>query len=257
MNRMGSGFWSVALAIVGGECPASALAGESDWSVARQWNEQNLAAIRVDYARPTVHARNLFHVSLAMYDAWAAYDEIADPWLLDEQGVVGDYDGDLDIDEADRAASRNEAISFAAYRVLKRDTATRRALGRPSRASTPSWTPSATTRTSGGRSATAPPLSATALRCTSSTSVSGMAPTRRAALPIGITSRSMCRCCPSCRVILRTSAFRRTASPTTYSIQPMAAARAAVLHRPERGRDQRVSRGAEPGVGHRDAVLAQ
>ena len=41
-------------------------------SVARQWNEELLAAIRIDYARPTVHARNLFHISAAMYDAWAA-----------------------------------------------------------------------------------------------------------------------------------------------------------------------------------------
>ena len=43
-------------------------------SVARQWNEELLEAIRRDFARPTVHARNLFHVSAAMWDAWAAYD---------------------------------------------------------------------------------------------------------------------------------------------------------------------------------------
>ncbi|MFZ9689716.1 MAG: hypothetical protein ACO3DS_07745, partial [Phycisphaerales bacterium] len=41
-------------------------------SVARQWNEEMLAAIRRDLARPTVHARNLYHVSAAMWDAWAA-----------------------------------------------------------------------------------------------------------------------------------------------------------------------------------------
>ncbi|WNH08384.1 hypothetical protein [Thalassobellus suaedae] len=38
-------------------------------SVARLWNEALLDAIRRDYARPTVHARNLFHTSVAMYDA--------------------------------------------------------------------------------------------------------------------------------------------------------------------------------------------
>ena len=43
-------------------------------SVARQWNELLLDAIRVDVGRPIVHARNLFHVSGVMYDAWAAYD---------------------------------------------------------------------------------------------------------------------------------------------------------------------------------------
>ena len=32
-------------------------------SVAREWNEALLQAIRTDFARPTVHARNLFHSS--------------------------------------------------------------------------------------------------------------------------------------------------------------------------------------------------
>jgi FMN-dependent NADH-azoreductase len=43
-------------------------------SVARQWNEALLGTIRLDYSAPTVHSRNLFHLSAAMYDAWAAYD---------------------------------------------------------------------------------------------------------------------------------------------------------------------------------------
>ena len=55
---------------------------QAQQSVARQWNEALLAAIRVDYARPTVHARNLFHTSIAMYDAWAAFDGTATPYLL-------------------------------------------------------------------------------------------------------------------------------------------------------------------------------
>ena len=44
-----------------------------EWSIAREWNEALLAAIRLDTARPTVHARNLFHLSAVMWDAWAAY----------------------------------------------------------------------------------------------------------------------------------------------------------------------------------------
>ena len=51
-------------------------------SVARQWNEVMLSAIREDLARPPVQARNLFHVSVAMYDAWAAYDATASTYLL-------------------------------------------------------------------------------------------------------------------------------------------------------------------------------
>ncbi len=43
--------------------------GNAQHSIARQWNEMVLEAIRADFARPTVHARNLFHTSAAMYDA--------------------------------------------------------------------------------------------------------------------------------------------------------------------------------------------
>jgi hypothetical protein len=43
----------------------------ADLTTARLWNEQLLHAISIDTARPTVHARNLFHLSAAMYDAWA------------------------------------------------------------------------------------------------------------------------------------------------------------------------------------------
>jgi hypothetical protein len=76
-------------------------------SVARTWNEQALAAIRLDLPRPTVHARNLFHLSAAMYDAWASYDAVSDGYFLRERHSA--------IDPAD---ARHEAISFAAYRVL-------------------------------------------------------------------------------------------------------------------------------------------
>ena len=53
-------------------------AGPPPPSVARQWNEAMLNAIRHDFARPTVHARNLYHVSVAMWDAWAVYSADAD-----------------------------------------------------------------------------------------------------------------------------------------------------------------------------------
>ncbi len=77
-------------------------------SVARQWNEELLGAIRRDYARPTVHARNLFHVSLGMWDAWAVYSVNAYPWLTPESHFA-----------ADQQAAREEAISYAAYRILR------------------------------------------------------------------------------------------------------------------------------------------
>lgn len=76
-------------------------------SVARQWNEQNLAAIRLDFPNPPVHARNLFLLSLAMWDAWAAYDRQALAVLHHERA-----------DAADIEAARDEAISHAAFRVI-------------------------------------------------------------------------------------------------------------------------------------------
>lgn len=76
-------------------------------SIARIWNEQNLAAIRIDIPNPPVHARNLFHTSAAMWDAWAAYDATAVGYLHREAATAGDI-----------AAARREAISYAAYRVL-------------------------------------------------------------------------------------------------------------------------------------------
>lgn len=87
-------------------------------SIARQWNERLLGAIRKDFARPTVHARNLFHVSAAMYDAWAAYDDVARPWLLGDTvgGFVVPFIGVPTPSNIDSA--RNEAISFAAYRMI-------------------------------------------------------------------------------------------------------------------------------------------
>ena len=39
-------------------------------SVARAWNEELLDAIRIDRPKPPVHGRNLFHLSVAMWDAW-------------------------------------------------------------------------------------------------------------------------------------------------------------------------------------------
>lgn len=91
--------------------PAAAAFGEH--SIARQWNEQLISAIRRDLARPTVHARNLFHVSIAMWDAWAAYDPISDPFLIQEHATAANIE-----------AARAEAISFASYSVLRHRFAT-------------------------------------------------------------------------------------------------------------------------------------
>ena len=99
-------------------CSASANSS-AQHSIARQWNETLLEAIRNDFARPTVHARNLFHTSIAMYDLWAVYDSKAEPFLLGK--TVGEYTNVFDGISApnDIEAARSEAISYAAYRLLK------------------------------------------------------------------------------------------------------------------------------------------
>ncbi|MDH3648620.1 MAG: T9SS type A sorting domain-containing protein [Saprospiraceae bacterium] len=87
-------------------------------SVARQWNEVFLEAIRNDFARPTVHARNLFHTSVAMYDAWAAYEDEAETFLLGK--TVGSYEtafGGIAI-PVDIKMAQEEALSYAVYRLL-------------------------------------------------------------------------------------------------------------------------------------------
>jgi len=85
----------------------SATPSPAPQSVARQWDEEILSAIRIDLPRPPIHARNLFHLSVAMWDAWAAYDPMAIGYLTTEKQTSTNI-------EADRA----EAISYAAYGVL-------------------------------------------------------------------------------------------------------------------------------------------
>lgn len=76
-------------------------------SVARLWDETTLEMIREVVPAPTVNARNLFHLSAAMWDAWAAYEPGADGYLVTEK-----------LDAEDVTAAREAAISFAAYRLL-------------------------------------------------------------------------------------------------------------------------------------------
>lgn len=87
---------------------------ETTPSIARSWNEQLLAAIRIDTPHPPKHARNLFHLAAVMYDAWAAYDTTAVGYVHHERAVGG---GDIEL-------ARQEAISYAAYRLLKARFAT-------------------------------------------------------------------------------------------------------------------------------------
>jgi hypothetical protein len=86
------------------DCRRADLHGQS---VARVWDEALLDAIRRDTPAPTVHARNLFHTSAAMWDAWAAYDPEAEGYFVKEK---------LQADNVQ--AARETAMSYAAYHLL-------------------------------------------------------------------------------------------------------------------------------------------
>ena len=88
-------------------------------SVARQWNEVLLAAIRNDFAQPTVHARNLFHISAAAYDAWAAFEPSADTYFLGK--TVGGYPIAFDRFSPDqpKIPAQQTTLSYAVYRLME------------------------------------------------------------------------------------------------------------------------------------------
>ena len=89
------------------QSPGAVEAATITHSIARQWNDELLNAIRKDSARPTVHARNLWHTSIAMWDSWAAYDSTADTYLHHEY-----------VTAADVPSARAETLSYACYRII-------------------------------------------------------------------------------------------------------------------------------------------
>ncbi|HET7542271.1 MAG TPA: vanadium-dependent haloperoxidase [Polyangiaceae bacterium] len=88
-------------------CPEAQIDPAPHGSIARRWDEQILGAIRRDVPRPGVHARNLFHTSIALWDAYAIYDSTVSGYLTSEHRTASNVD-----------SAREEAISYAAYRVL-------------------------------------------------------------------------------------------------------------------------------------------
>lgn len=91
------------------------------WSAARGWQEALLASIRGDLPEPTRHARELHHLAIAVYDAWAAFEP-------DAMGVLSDADGrealGPGVRDIDRRAAQEVAIHHAAHRLLSTRLAT-------------------------------------------------------------------------------------------------------------------------------------
>ncbi len=87
-------------------------------SIARVWNEELLEAIRNDFARPTVHARNLFHVSSAVYDAFSVYSNKQTYFL---GNTLGDFTCSFDASFTkpdDKESAIRESISYAVYKIM-------------------------------------------------------------------------------------------------------------------------------------------
>ena len=115
----GRRFWwllPLLAALLGGVVACGASGGEDDAvdsgcvgqeSVARVWNETALNAIRRDFPAPTVHSRNLYHLSAALWDVWASYEPGATGLFFDEKREAENVEDE-----------RAEAMSFAAHRLL-------------------------------------------------------------------------------------------------------------------------------------------
>ncbi|HDZ14105.1 hypothetical protein LCGC14_1259670, partial [marine sediment metagenome] len=92
--------------------------GQQD--IARKWNEIVLEGIRNDFARPTVHARNLFHISAAMYDAWAVFSKDSKPYLIGNEvhGFNSSFEPFTPF-TSNLDSLRQLAISYAAFRLIE------------------------------------------------------------------------------------------------------------------------------------------
>lgn len=87
-------------------------------SIARIWNEALLFCIRHDFARPTIHARNLFHISAAMYDVWAVFHNTKQ-YLIGKE--LNGFSSELEtfpFNEDELDSEIRKAISYASYRLL-------------------------------------------------------------------------------------------------------------------------------------------
>lgn len=93
---------------------------DSSKSMARYWMEILLNAIEVDGRGPTIHARNLFHLSAVMYDTWALFDKKAKPWLInqDRDGFECPCKLGPGFKNENRDSLINVTITYAAYRIL-------------------------------------------------------------------------------------------------------------------------------------------
>lgn len=107
----------IAAALVLASCNSSSIAPEPTPdetqkapSIVLDWNEAMLAAIRSAAPRPTVRARTMYIASVAMYDAWAVYDDDAIPVALPTSLRRPSNE--------QTAENQRKAVAYAGYDVL-------------------------------------------------------------------------------------------------------------------------------------------
>jgi len=107
------------LIIIGIFCSSQTIFSQEE-SIVEVWNEMLLEAIRNDLARPTVHARNLFHTSIGMYDSWTIVNGNDNTFLLGK--TLGDYESPfegIEYEMEEREAIFREVVSYASYRIIR------------------------------------------------------------------------------------------------------------------------------------------
>jgi len=93
-----------------------------NYSIARIWMEVLLESIRNDFARPTIHARNLHHTSALMYDTWLIYHSMNNPtasnYLVDQ--ILHGFACPMDLSSLNlQADDVDQAISYAMAKLIK------------------------------------------------------------------------------------------------------------------------------------------
>ncbi len=94
--------------------------GQNNSSIAREWMDTLLEMVKEDGQGPTIHARNFFHVSAAMYDAWAAYDNNQPTYFLgkEKNGNKIAFNPDFKQISKNTDSLQKIAISYAAFRII-------------------------------------------------------------------------------------------------------------------------------------------
>lgn len=95
---------------LGRECE-SVLYSPYTVTTARLWSDVILQSVRYDMARPTVTSRNLFHLSVLMWDVYASFSNNLKQYHLHEKYNVSGSDNIKNL--------RSQAMSYAAYTFIK------------------------------------------------------------------------------------------------------------------------------------------